>query len=253
MKLYIIPLAIVLLAAGCSPAEPKSGKSGVDESADTTEATEPRADEKSTPIVFAPVSIPDNYEVLDSVSGDLDKDGIPELVVAYNTRKQKEDDYDDNVPRELFIYKLKQGQWTVWQKSEHALYGSRDGGMMGDPFEEIEVKNGLLLISQSGGSSWKWGHTDKYRFQDGGFRLIGYTGSYGKPCEYWQTVDFNLSTGKLIVEKEYESCEDESDMQEVYKRENETITKKVPKITLQNRGETEIKIVTPQYGHEIYI
>lgn len=41
--------------------------------------------------------------------------------------------------------------------------------MMGDPFGEIEIKNGILLVSQNGGSSWKWGHTDKYRYQDENF------------------------------------------------------------------------------------
>jgi len=106
----------------------------------------------------------------------------------------------------LIIYKLQGKEWTVWKKSDQALYGSRDGGMMGDPFGDIEIKNGILLISQNGGSSWKWGHTDKYRFQNGAFYLIGYAGTYGKPCEYWTEEDFNLSTGKLVVKKEYETC-----------------------------------------------
>ncbi len=95
---------------------------------------------------------------------------------------------------------------------------------MGDPFEDMEIKNGLLLISQSGGSSWKWGHTDKYRYQEGDFYLIGYTSIAGKPCEYWQSVDYNLSTGKMIVKKEYEACE--GDDQKISKEENETLVKR---------------------------
>jgi hypothetical protein len=123
--------------------------------------------------------------------------------------------------------------------------------MMGDPFGEIKIENGILLISQNGGSSWKWDHTDRYRYQEGEFYLIGYISNYGKPCEYWQEVDFNLSTGKMIVKKEYEDCE-KSD-QTIYKRENETLFKKGLKISITDRNVREIKIITPKYRHEIYI
>jgi hypothetical protein len=196
------------------------------------------------------ISIPENYSILDTVSGDLDKDGINELVVAYNTKKENEEDIE-SIPRELIIYKNKNEQWTVWKKSEQALYGSKDGGMMGDPYGEMEIKNGTLLINQQGGSSWKWGHTDKYRYQDGEFYLIGYTSSNGKICEYWTSVDFNLSTGEIIVEQEYEDCE--TDEQKIYKLENETFYKKGLKITLEKRMEKEILIVSPKYKHEIYV
>ncbi len=195
------------------------------------------------------IPLPDSYFVVDTVSGDLDKDGIMELVVAYNTKKQEED--FENVPRELRIYKKENGLWVLWKRSSQALYGSQEGGMMGDPFGQIEIINGILHISQGGGSSWKWAHTDKYRYQNGEFNLIGYTSLDGRLCEYWEKVDFNLSTGKMIVKKEYEDCE--STDQEIYKRENETLYKKGISITLQNRRETEVKIVTPKYGHEVYL
>ncbi|HET9057452.1 MAG TPA: hypothetical protein VFN30_11470 [Chitinophagaceae bacterium] len=194
------------------------------------------------------IPVPNNYSIVDTVTGDLDKDSINELVVAYNVGQESE---IDGVPRELIIYKLENNNWIEWKKSMGALYGSRDGGMMGDPFGDIEIKNGILLISQDGGSSWKWSFTDKYRFQNGEFYLIGYTSNYGKLCEYWETVDFNLSTGKMIIKKEYEKCENQD--QNIYKTENETVSEKGLTITLQNRNEKEIKIVTPKYGHEIYI
>ena len=194
------------------------------------------------------IPIPDNYSIIDSVSGDLDKDATKELVVAYNTILESE---IDGVPRQLIIYKLKNNNWTEWIKSDEALYGSRDGGMMGDPYGAMEIKNGNLYISHNGGSSWKWGFTDKYHFQAGEFFLIGYTSIDGKPCQYWEEVDFNLSTGILIVKKEYEQCETENE--EIYKRENEVLIEKELKITIQKRQEREIKITTPKYKHDIYI
>jgi hypothetical protein len=196
------------------------------------------------------LDVPQNYFVVDSIRGDLDNDGKDELVVAYNMQKQPEDTFE-SVPRELIIYKLNGDAWSNWKSSKQALYGSHDGGMMGDPYGEMEIQNGILSVFQSGGSSWKWSLTDKYRYQDGAFFLIGYESYYGKPCEHWTDVDFNLMTGKLVVKKEYENCDEDDSV--IYKEENETVYKSGLKITLEKRNNEEITILTRKYGHEIYI
>ena len=158
---------------------------------------------------------PDGFEILAEKTGDLNKDGIEEKVIVYNTT----DTTADGIVRELEIFRWINNEWKLWEKSGNAIKKSQEGGMMGDPFEGIEIDKGLLIIYFSGGSSWKWNYTDKYRFQNDEFELIGYSGNYGKLCEYWETVDFNLVTGKVIYKKEYEDCEKD---QQVYKRENET-------------------------------
>jgi len=194
------------------------------------------------------IPIPKGYSVVDTITGDLDKDSIKELVVAYNTDIASE---FGGFHRELSVYKLENNAWKLWKTSQQALYGSKDGGMMGDPFDEMRIKEGILHISQNGGSSWKWGFTDKYRFQDGAFYLIGYTSISGKICEYWRDVDFNLLTGKMIVKKEFKNCKAEES--KIYKTENETFYRKGLKITMDKRLESEILITTPKYGHKIYI
>ena len=187
------------------------------------------------------------FEIIVEKTGDLDNDGIDEKVIIYETNESTE---YGNI-REICILKSINGKWIDWQNSRNAVLKSEEGGMMGDPFEGIEIKSGILSINFFGGSSWKWSYTDKYRFQNNQFELIGYTSTYFKLCEYWNSVDFNLSTGKLNSKKEYEKCENQE--QEIYKKENETFYKKGIHITLQNRQEKEIKIVTPKYGREIYI
>lgn len=196
------------------------------------------------------VPIPSNYSVVDSVLGDLDKDGVDELVVAYNT-KSDEDEIKEGVPRELIIYKKRNNQWVVWQKSMQALYESSDGGMMGDPFGEITIEKGVLKILQEGGSAWKWNHTDQYRYDGKDFKLIGYKSVAGRNCTEWEMVDFNLVTGKITVKKEFERCETEKDG--VYKQQNETFFKKGIVLTLQNRSVKDIIIISPKYRQEIYL
>lgn len=194
------------------------------------------------------IPMPAGYSLVDTVSGDLNGDGKRELVVAYNTVTENE---FEGVSRMLIIFQLENGQWKEWKKSAQALMGSRDGGMMGDPYGQMQITKGVLRVSHNGGSSWKWSVTDMYRFQKGEFYLIGYNSFSGKLCEYWTEVDFNLSTGKLIYTKEYERCTEQN--QEIFKKETEEMRKKGLKITFQNRHEKAIILTTPIYKEAIAI
>lgn len=187
---------------------------------------------------------PQGATVIETVDGDLDGDYIPEKVIVYNTK----DTTDFGNFREIQILKRVNQKWTIMEKSRNAILKSKDGGMMGDPYQSTEIKNGILMITQAGGSSWKWGYTDKYRFQNGHFELIGYSSDSGKPEEYWIDVDFNLSTGQLIFEKEVENTE------EYGNSKREVFIKKGMKINLQNRNqEKRREILLPKTKEKVYL
>jgi len=187
---------------------------------------------------------PKGSTINETVDGDLDGDKIPEKVIVYNIKSN--DDSEDT--REIQILKKINNKWTVLEKSQNAIMGSKDGGMMGDPYMSTTINKGILNISHYGGSSWKLGGTDKYRFQNGHFELIGYSSESGKPEEYWTTVDFNLSTGKLVFDKEVVNTK------EYGKSKKETFIKKGMKINLQNRNqEKQRKIILPQTKEEVYL
>lgn len=190
--------------------------------------------------------VPPGYKIIEEKMGDLDRDGISERVIVYDTN----DTTEDGIVRELQVLKKSNETWTVWKKSRNAVLKSQEGGMAGDPFEGIEIEKGILTVSLSGGSSWKWSYKDKYRFQNGNLELIGYSNTFGKACEYWEDIDFNLSTGKIIYKKEFEDCDKG---QEIYKTENETFYKKGISIDLSNRNSKKLKIISPKYKHELYL
>ncbi|WP_294304396.1 hypothetical protein [uncultured Chryseobacterium sp.] len=187
---------------------------------------------------------PQGSTVIEMVDGDLDGDRIPEKVIIYNTKDTAE---YGNI-REIQILKKTNGKWTILEKSRNAILKSGDGGMMGDPYQNTEIQKGILMITQAGGSSWKWGYTDKYRFQNGRFELIGYSSGSGKPEEYWTDVDFNLSTGLLTFEKEVVNTK------EYGKSQKETVVKKGLKINLQNRNqEKRREILLPKTKEKVYL
>ena len=186
---------------------------------------------------------PKGSTINETIDGDLDGDKIPEKVMVYNIPTNN----DSGDIREIQILKKVNNKWTILEKSRNAILGSKDGGMMGDPYIGTRIEKGILIIIHYGGSSWKWGITDKYRFQNGHFELIGFSSESGKPEEYWTTIDFNLSTGKLIFSKEVENTK------EYGKSKNETFIKKGVKINLQNRNqEKQRKIILPQTKEEVY-
>ena len=184
--------------------------------------------------------------------GDLDGDGIAEYVEVRNTRTQASDGM--GLQRELLVFKTKQGKKILWQRSDTAVYPSNGGGMMGDPFGDISIKKGSLFLSQSGGSSWKWGFTDQYRYQNGRFELIGYQSSAGRICDYWESVDANLSTGKInyskIFERDKECDNAESRGQKDLK---ESFVNKNVRLNFANRHAQEVKIIAPKSQQEIYL
>ncbi|MCY0967846.1 hypothetical protein [Chryseobacterium wangxinyae] len=187
---------------------------------------------------------PKGSTINETVDGDLDGDKIPEKAIVYNIPTGK---YSGDI-REIQILKKINGKWIILEKSRNAIYRSDEGGMMGDPYQNTTIENGILNITHYGGSSWKWGGTDKYRFQNGHFELIGISSENGKPDEYWTTVDFNLSTGKLVFDKEV------TNTKEYGKSKNEIFIKKGLKIHLQNRHqEKQREILLPKTKEKVYL
>jgi len=143
---------------------------------------------------------PNSFKILDEIEGDLDKDGVSEKVIVYDTEKET----DFGTERQIYIYKKNNDKWELWEKSIGAILPSQHGGMMGDPFEGISIERNCIVINHFGGSRQKWNYTHRFRYQSGDFQLIGATVTFGSPCDYFFTFDYNLSNGKINYEKETE-------------------------------------------------
>lgn len=148
--------------------------------------------------------IPKDWKIISKAVGDLNNDKLIDIavVIEYTIDHKTNDDEEwTGQPRILFvIFKNKDGTYKLSVQSANIIMRSDEGGVYGDPFEGIEYSRGSIVISSYGGSAWRWGFTDRYRFQNNGWYLIGKTelSEYTLTGES-ETIDTNCLTGKQII------------------------------------------------------
>lgn len=117
-------------------------------------------------------SLPEGYTILDTATGDLNKDDLDDLIVLYRKINEEEtsDVVDNPEKRPLAIY-LGVGLDTfrLAALNENVAYCYDCGGMMGDPYQAIVIKNGYFTVEHYGGSGWRWTRyvTFKYSPKEG--------------------------------------------------------------------------------------
>ena len=107
------------------------------------------------------------YSVLDMESGDINKDGIEDIVLIL--KKNGEDSTSDvNEHPEarplLLLLRSHEGKLTLAARNDSTVYCVDCGGMLGDPYMEIIIKNGYFTIEHYGGSSWRWTRDITYKY-----------------------------------------------------------------------------------------
>ncbi len=101
--------------------------------------------------------IPENHLVLDYEYGDLNHDELKNdvILIAYNPEEKIKE--DNEFPRPLFILiRNSEGKLIPAGRNDAVTLCSHCGGVMGDPYQDIAIKNGYFSIEHYGGSSWRW-------------------------------------------------------------------------------------------------
>jgi hypothetical protein len=113
--------------------------------------------------------IPDNYSVLDTASGDLNLDAFPDMILILH--KNGEDstsnviDHPEKRPLLILLGQPEQS-YKLAARSDNAVYCIDCGGVMGDPYQNIVIKNGYFSIEHYGGSNWRWTRTITFKYSN---------------------------------------------------------------------------------------
>lgn len=112
------------------------------------------------------VHIPKGYEVLDTTYGNLNSDSIQDVIIALKSPREDTSANPEYPVRRplLILLGTRTGSYTFGFRNDKVIDCIICGGVMGDPFNGITIKNGFFTVEHSGGSSWRWTRYITFRF-----------------------------------------------------------------------------------------
>lgn len=112
--------------------------------------------------------VPKGYSVISIESGDLNLDEYTDaILVLRKTSEASTSNYAENKPDKrpmLLLIGQRDGTYKLAYQNNNAVYCIDCGGLFGDPFTGITIKNGYFSIEHgvSGGHHWEHVTTFKY-------------------------------------------------------------------------------------------
>jgi hypothetical protein len=134
--------------------------------------------------------------------GDLNRDGIKDVAIIIEELKSETEWAPQRALLIAFGTKNDNDTYTLSIIADNIILPSDAGGVWGDPFESLSIDRGSVVISDYGGSNWRWYNTYRFRFQDDDWYLIGATmGEFYTGNLTGNEEDYNLLTGDYIFKE----------------------------------------------------
>lgn len=171
---------------------------------DSTEKYLPKSSKNVTENIS--IFIPENYALLDSISGNLNWDDYNDmiLVLKKNNEEQTSDVVDHPEKRPLLILIGEaNNNYKLIERNDNSVYCVDCGGMMGDPYMRIVIKQGYFSVEHYGGSAWRWTRiiTYKYSKEDNNWFLHkdgGESFNTNEPEKIKETIKTTKDFGKVL-------------------------------------------------------
>ncbi|MCX2745430.1 hypothetical protein OO013_16240 [Mangrovivirga sp. M17] len=158
--------------------------------------------------------IPAGWIVRDTASGDLNKDGLADLILVAQSDNKADYKTDNDSfgsdsinanKRLIYIFLNGQKGLKLFSKVDDII-PEHVSPTMDDPYAGISINNGILQVGYyfwANAGSWYMYSTDyKFRFQNGDFYLIGieHDNTHRGSGER-ETISVNFSTRKVNIQK----------------------------------------------------
>lgn len=142
--------------------------------------------------------IPVDFTILDSASGDINKDGIKDLVVIL---RNKYENFNTDTTRPLLLLEGNtKGQYKLIVRNDSVVLCMGCGGVHGDPYQGITIKNGYFSIEHFGGSGWRWTRIITFKFEIKTKQFI----LHRDAGQSWHISDPNKTTENLFNKEDFD-------------------------------------------------
>ncbi len=152
-------------------------------------------------------NLPEKWNVIDSASGDLNKDNQQDLafILEYQTAVEEQRAYGNyeielikevQKPRLLVIYfKVKNSKYQLALQNNDFILRSEEGGKMGEPLKSMSIADNKLSLSFEGGNDWRWKLNYDFEYQLKVWALVNANNVY-----------YHKDSGEM-VDKQYDFVE----------------------------------------------
>lgn len=191
-------ILITFFNTGCGESKSNNTKEPVGGNKDLAIADAP--EKEAPPVVLKQnpqAYIPKGMVLFDKVSGDLNKDGISDLVLMIKgTDKNNfvQDEYQGELDRNrrgiLVLLKHREGYELVSQNLDCFSSENEDGGVYYAPELSLDIRKGNLFVEYRHGRYGYWMYN--FRYQNGDLELIGYdlTSTHGPVINRITSINF---------------------------------------------------------------
>lgn len=107
-------------------------------------------------------TIPAGYTLLDTASGDFNRDSYRDYIVILRNDTEKEN--PDTTRPLLILMGDREGSLNPYTQNDHVVLCAACGGVFGDPYEAITVKGAYFSVDHYGGSSWRWTRNITFKY-----------------------------------------------------------------------------------------
>lgn len=106
--------------------------------------------------------IPKGYSLLDTTTGDLNRDAYPDMVLILKI-EHEQDSMDVSRPL-LLLAGTPQKTYQLIGRNDSVVLCRTCGGIFGDPYQATVIKNGYFSIEHYGGSNWRWTRVITFKY-----------------------------------------------------------------------------------------
>ena len=112
--------------------------------------------------------VPEGELVLDYEYGDLNKDDLKNdvILIAHDAKAEREEEGEELKRTAYILTRTSDNKLKQEAMNEGIVMCSSCGGVFGDPYDNIVIKNGYFSLEHYGGSNWRWTHIITFKYNE---------------------------------------------------------------------------------------